>query len=251
MKNDLISAMIVEDNREARLLLENYLAAYVDIRLVASAKTVDEATLAFLKHRPQLVFLDVELDDRTGFEFLDNIRDLTENLKVIFTTAYDHYAVNAIKHSAFDYLLKPVDPEELMETVNKVKQELSSVPNSQKLINFLESLNSNGKSSSKLVIPYNKGFVVVDTSDIIMCRADGYVTHFYLLGNNKICSTKNLKKFEEFFVQKQFIRVHRSYMVNLAHVKGYTHIGEILLADNLTCPLGDTYKQHFVEVLAK
>jgi len=91
---------------------------------------------------------------------------------------------------------------------------------------------------------------VINISDIIMCQADGYMTHFYLLGKNKVSSTKTLKHYEEVF-DHQVIRVHRSYLVNLTHVKGYTNVGEVLLADNLSCPLGDTYKHQFLEVLGK
>lgn len=217
MKNELISAMIVEDSHEARLLLEKYLADYPYICLVASAKSVDEATLAFLKHRPELIFLDVELDNRTGFEFLDNIRDLTENLKVIFTTAYDHYALQAIKHSAFDYLMKPIDPEELSKSMQRLQgqADLKEAGFLQK-INFLQtSLNQN----KPLKLNIKHGFVLVNPSEILYCQADWSYTDIFTTDNTRHTISMNIGSLEDELPKTMFIRANRSLILNLNYLQ--------------------------------
>jgi len=244
-----LKTIVVDDEMPSREALTTYLRDFCpNVEIVAECDSVKSAYLAIQKFLPQLVFLDIEMPNGNGFDLLQLFKNPT--FKVIFVTAFSDYAIRAFRFSAIDYLLKPVKVDELIEAVEKVRKELHSVRSNTNLHTLIESLNTNGPNHSKIVVPNSKGYSVINISDIIMCQADGYVTHFYLLGKNKISSTKILKYYEEIF-DHQLIRVHRSYMVNLAHVKGYTHFGEILLADNLTCPLGDTYKQHFLEVLGK
>jgi two-component system, LytTR family, response regulator len=215
MKNESISAMIVEDNREARLLMEKYLAGYPDIRLVASAISVDEATLAFLKHRPELVFLDVELDDRTGFEFLENIRGITSELTVIFTTAFDHYAVEAIKHSAFDYLLKPVDPEELTNSVQKYLNKVSS----GQFDTSLKSLQSHLNERKQLKLNKKHGFVMVNPDEILYCQAEWNYTEIFMADTTHHMVAFNIGHLEGQLLAAGFIRANRSLILNLKYLQ--------------------------------
>jgi two-component system, LytTR family, response regulator len=224
MKNDAISAMVVEDNHEARLLLEKHLAVYPDIHLVASAGTVDEATLAFIKHRPGMVFLDVELEDRTGFEFLDNIREIAGDLIVIFTTAFDHYAVEAIKHSAFDYLLKPIDPEELDSSVQKFRSRETSHPFDK----HLDMLHS-GLKHKQLKLNKKHGFVVVDPLEIIYCKADWNYTEIFLIDGISHTITENIGSFMERLPPEDFIRANRSLILNLNFLKQVDKVKRICI----------------------
>ena len=215
MKNESISVLIVEDNRGARLLLEKYLAGFEDIHLVASAKSVDEATLAFLKFRPELVFLDVELDDRTGFEFLENIRGLASNLTVIFTTAFGHYAVEAIKHSAFDYLLKPVDPEELAHSVQKYRNKVSS---GQFDMN-MKSLQSHLNEPKQLKLNKKHGFVMVNPDEILYCQAEWNYTEIFMADAAHHMVALNIGHLEEKLPAAGFIRANRSLILNLKYLQ--------------------------------
>ena len=243
-----LKTILVDDEKPSREALATYIRDFCPgVKIVAECDSVKSAFQAIQEHQPQLIFLDIEMPNGNGFDLLQLFKNPT--FKVIFVTAFSDYAIRAFRFSAIDYLLKPVKVDELIEAVDKVKQELLSGPDNQNLISLMESLNHTDIQPHKLVIPNTKGYIVINTSDLIMCQADGYVTHFYILGKSKVCSTKILKHYEEILDHHQFIRVHRSHLVNLVHVKGYTHLGEILLADNLTCSLGDTYKQHFVEVL--
>lgn len=244
-----LKTIVVDDEMPSREALVTYIRDFCpDVEIVAECDSVKSAYQSILKHHPQLVFLDIEMPNGNGFDLLQLFKN--PSFKVIFVTAFSDYAIRAFRFSATDYLLKPVKVDELIEAVDKVKLELSTGSGNQNLHTLMESLNPNGNNHSKLVIPNNKGYSVINISDIIMCQADGYVTHFHLLGKAKVSSTKILKYYEEVF-DHQLIRVHRSYMVNVAHVKGYTHFGEILLDDNLTCPLGDTYKPNFLQLLGK
>lgn len=244
-----LKTIVVDDEKPSREALTTYIRDFCPgIEIVAECDSVKSAYKAILEHHPQLVFLDIEMPNGNGFDLLQLFKN--PSFKVVFVTAFSDYALRAFRCSATDYLLKPVKVDELIEAVDKAKQEYLSGSDNQNLVSLMESLNQKDPKPKKLVIPNNKGFVVINTSDIIMCQADGYITHFYLLGKNKITSTKILKYYEEIF-DHQLIRVHRSYMVNLAHIKGYTHQGEIILSDDLSCPLGDTYKQQFIGLLGK
>jgi two-component system LytT family response regulator len=180
----------------------------------------------------------------SGFDLLKMFKII--NFKVIFITAFSSYAVQAFRFSATDFLLKPVKISELIEAVTKVQNEVAvknSYLNVQALINNLSGQHT---LTENLVIPDSKGFNVVKTSDIIMCEADGYCTRFYINGNIKISSSRNLKFYTELLPQNLFIRTHHSYLVNLQHVKGYSHQEEILLTNDVKCPLSLANKHSFI-----
>lgn len=249
MDNTKLKTIIVDDEKPSREALATYLRDFCPgVEIVAECDSVKSAYQAIIENHPQLVFLDIEMPNGNGFDLLQLFKKHT--FKVIFVTAFSDYAIRAFRFSATDYLLKPVKVDELIEAVDKVKQELLMGDDNLNLVTLMERMNSKDQNYSRIVIPDTKGYMVVNTTDIIFCQADGYVTHFYLTGNRMTTSTKNLKHYEELF-DHQLVRVHRSHIVNPAHVKGYTNLGEILLADNLTCPLGDTYRQHFIELLGR
>jgi two-component system, LytTR family, response regulator len=211
MTTKAIPTLIVEDNHQARALLEKHLMNFPNINVVASAATVDDAILAFLKHRPCLVFLDVELDDRTGFEFLQNIRGISRDLTVIFITAFDHYAIEAIKYSAFDYLLKPVDPEELAATLEKFGKKHSEVDFDGNLNLLQHKLDE--KQHLKLSVKH--GFIWLRTGDILYCLADWNYTRIYLKDGKSHLVTMNIGQLEKKLPVKDFIRANRSLILNV------------------------------------
>jgi two-component system LytT family response regulator len=240
----MIRSVIVDDEKPSREVLHNYLRDYCpDVEVVAAANSVKSAVKIIKKLEPELVFLDIELGDGKGFDLLESFEN--PGFRVIFITAYSEFAVKAFRFSAADYLLKPVKVDELKEAVEKVKNIYgkSISPDTFKIL--LKNLSDSGSSFSTLVVPHIKGFEVLRTADIIMCRADGYCTNFYLTGERKVVSSKNLKQYEDLLSGDNFLRVHHSFIVNLTHVCSYTKQGEIILTDGNRASIGDAYKESF------
>ena len=250
MQTKLLKAIVVDDEKPSREALSTYIRDFCPgVEIAAECDSVKPAYQAILQHQPQLVFLDIEMPNGNGFDLLQLFK--TPPFKVIFVTAYSDYAIRAFRFAAADYLLKPVKIDELVEAVNKVKQDLENEQTNLNLQILMEDLALRDNHLHQLVIPDNKGFTVIKITDLIMCEADGYCSYFYLTGKRKITSTKGIKHFEEMFANQQIIRVHRSFLINLSKITGYTKQGVIRLEENLSCPLGNNYRQQFGEVLGK
>ena len=202
------------------------------------------ALSAIQKTTPDLVFLDIEMPDGTGFDLLNRFEKI--DFKIIFVTAYSEYAIKAFRFSAIDYLLKPVKIDELIDAVARVRSAGTTGISTEIISSLLNNLRSSSPKQSTLIIPNIRGFEVLRVSEIIMCQADGYCTIFHLSGNRKVVSSKNLKHFDGLLEDQNFLRVHHSYLVNLDHITGYTRQGEILLSEGMKAFLGDSYKNEFV-----
>lgn len=247
MQSKKIRTIIADDERPARETLANYLKEYCpSVEIVAECNDVANAYAEIVQHTPDLVFLDIEMPNGSGFDLLRKFSKI--DFTVIFITAYSEYAVQAFRFSAVDYLMKPLKISELIDAVAKVERNLSLSNSAPGLETLLQNLGSSPNNVFKnLVIPNLKGFKVVQTDEIIMCEADGYCTNFYLSDKSKITSSHNLKFYEECLTGSEFLRVHNSYLINKQHVKGYSSFGEIHLANGLSCPLGTSRKQLFLE----
>ena len=245
MLHKSIKTIIVDDEKPSREALVNYITEYCpDIEIVSECKSVKTAYKSISELKPHLVFLDIEMPNGSGFDLLKMFE--TIDFKVIFITAFSDYAIQAFRFSATDYLLKPVKVVELIDAVAKVQQELTILDTNQHIHLLLQKLALPDEITKTLVIHHSKGFDVIRTSDIILCKADGYCTNFFMNGHTKICSSKSLKYYEEILPGDQFLRVHNSYIINMNHVKGYTFNGEILLSENQSCFLSSAHKQSFL-----
>ncbi len=250
MKTHNIRTIIVDDEKPAREVLSNYLREFCpNIQIVAECNSAKNAFKAITEHQPQLVFLDVEMPKGSGFDLLRKFSSI--HFKVIFITAFSNYAIQAFRFSAADFLLKPLKISELKDAVNKVFHELELMNSYLSVKALLDNLSGHTPPNGKLVISDTKGFSVIKTSDIIYCEADGYCTCFYLTGKTKISTSRNLKFYEELLPTDQFFRTHHSFIVNLHHVKGYSHQEEILLTEGLKCPLSAGNKHTFLSLFKK
>ncbi len=250
MQNQLLTAIVVDDEKPSREALSTYIRDFCpNVKVVTECDNANLAYQAILEHQPKLVFLDIEMPNGDGFDLLRMFKRI--DFKVIFVTAFSEYALRAFRYSATDYLLKPVKVDELVEAVAKVGQELSLQHTNLNLQKLMEGLTHKETNHNDLVIPSTKGFTVIKISELIMCEADGYCTHFYLTGKQKLTSSKNLKHYEELLGNHSMMRVHHSNLINLNHVKGYCHQGEISLSEEICCPLGNNYKVKFLEVFGK
>jgi two-component system, LytTR family, response regulator len=246
----MIRAIVVDDEKPSREVICNYLRDYCeDIQVITTASSVKSAFKAIQKHNPDLVFLDIELGDGKGFDLLTMFEKI--NFKIIFVTAYSDYAIKAFRVNAIDYLLKPVKIDELKEAVEKAKTTRSINSDSERIAALIKSFSDTKSFQKTITIPHLKGFEVLKVNEIIMCKADGYCTEFYLTGKRKVLSTKNLKNYETPLIEYNFIRVHHSFMVNLDHVCSYSKQGEIILTEANRASLGDTYKDDFIKCFGK
>ncbi len=243
----MIRAIIVDDNKSSRDTLNNYILKYCkDVKIETQAEGVNSGLESIYKCHPDLIFLDVEMKDGTGFDLLKQIKKI--DFKIIFVTGFEKYAVMAFKYSASDYLLKPVNINELVEAVEKVKVEINLKTGSQNISALMDMVNHQDKEIETIVITDSKGFKILHIKSIIKCKADGSCTHFYLTDNSAVVSSKNLGYFDYLLENKFFLKVHKSNFINLQHVKGYISSDQtIQLSGNLTAPLGDTFKKAFLQ----
>lgn len=217
----MINAIIVDDEQHCvnRLsgLLEQHFGSTV--RVLDSFNTVDTALTGSKQLQPDLVFLDMQIHDKTGFDLLNQINDI--NFDVIFTTAYEKYAVQAFKFSAVDYLLKPIDADELKHALDRLEARISKFETARKIDALFDNMKATNAGSKRIGIHTVSGITYVPVSDIIRCESAINYTTVFMKDNKKLTVAKTLKEFEDMLVDYNFFRVHNSHLVNLAFIKQY------------------------------
>jgi two-component system LytT family response regulator len=212
-------ALVVDDEKRARETICNMIMLYVpEIKEIIEADSVKEALHKIEKESPDLLFLDINLGDGNGF---DVVEQLDSPLPVIFVTAYDQYVMKALKVSAVDYIMKPVDPEELVSAVNKAMQVLSRAAMQEQLQLFLNNVRDKETIVTKIMLKTMESIHIVKVEDIIYCQAERNYTTFKLLDDTEIIVSKNLREYEEILPQQDFMRPHQSYLVNVNHIIRY------------------------------
>ncbi|KXK44737.1 MAG: Sensory transduction protein LytR [Bacteroidetes bacterium ADurb.Bin141] len=244
----MIKAVIIDDEQHCIDRLCNLLPEIKNpvIQLSGTAQTVDEGISLISKHHPQLVFLDVQIADKTGFDLLKAIPDA--QFQVIFTTAHDRYALQAFRFCALDYLLKPVDADELQAALLKVNASKNNSVISEQISELLKGV---GTKPRKIGVPTLNGIVFVPVSEIIRCHADGNYTELHLAGKKQMVVSKTLKEFENLLADYSFFRVHHSDLVNLDYVKSYNKGkgGYLMLDDNSSVEVSSRRKEELLKKL--
>jgi two-component system LytT family response regulator len=240
----MMKAVIVEDEMHNREALKNLLTEFCDdVEVVGVGASVMEAVEVIRKTRPDVIFLDIELQVGTGFDVLTQVSDL--DLDVIFTTAFEHYAIKAIKFSSMDYLLKPIDVEELQNAVAKARARKHESDHKQQLEVLLSNLSS--KVMKKICLATGDRIEFVRVEEIVMCEASGSYTNVYLKDKRKIMVSKHLKEYETLLGDENFMRVHNSFVINLNEVKQYVKSegGYILMNDNQQVSISPKKRDEF------
>src|ERR1700752_2887757 len=215
----MIRTIIVEDEPKNLKVLQNLVAEYCpQLQLVGSASTVESAHEIILKENPDLLFLDIELLYGNAFDLLDKLKPV--KFEVIFVTAFNDYALKALKYSALDYLLKPVSLEELKTAVQKAVERSNLKDINQKLTNLLENLHRPADLPSRLALPTQVGLIFVPMQEIIRLQAMGGYTAVFSPGG-KIIASRNIKEYEDILPESMFCRIHHSHIINLNAVKKY------------------------------
>jgi len=214
-----MTVIIIDDEAKGRLALRQKLKNYCpNVNILAEAADGIEALAAIEKHHPQLIFLDIEMPKMNGFEMLNNIEE--KDFQIIFTTAYDQYAIKAIKYAAFDYLLKPVDIEELKTAILRAGN--AEPQKTKKQIELLQqNIQHPKKQLNKLAIPTLEGLLFFDINDIIHLEANSNYTFIHFSDKTKITASKTLKEFEDILPEDIFFRTHHSHLINLNFIKRY------------------------------
>jgi two-component system LytT family response regulator len=246
----MIKALLVEDEAQSRQLLKTLLNKNCpDIEVVGMAANVKEASEGIQKYQPDLVFLDITMPDGTGFDLLEKTSPI--KFDIIFTTATDKYAVKAIKYSALDYLLKPIDVEELKQSVSKViqkKQQLNTVEN---LTHLLQNLKQSTDSYQKITLPTGSAYEIIYIKDIIRCEAEGSYTMFFLTSGKKLLVTAGLKHYEDLLPHKEFMRIHHHHLININHVSRIlkNEGSFVVMSDDMKIEMSRRKKDEFLEAL--
>ncbi len=214
----ILKAVIVDDEIRSREFLKNLVNDFCsDVKVTGLAATVEEAVNLIRTQQPDLVFLDIELHAGTGFDVLQHFNE--PGFHVVFTTAYDHYAIKAIKFSALDYLLKPIDVEELEKSVEKAKEKVANNTSRQAINMLLQNLRKPANTDYSITLATSEGLEFVPLYNIIRLEASGPYTHFILKDGKKIMVSKNLKEYENLLGEYHFFRVHNSHIINMKEVK--------------------------------
>ncbi|MDN4166267.1 LytTR family DNA-binding domain-containing protein [Cytophagales bacterium LB-30] len=240
-----MKAVLVEDEKHSRETLRNLIEEFCkDVYIVGVAESVDDAVQVIRSTNPDLVFLDIELQTGSGFDVLSKLSDMS--FDVIFTTAYEHYAIRAIKFSSLDYLLKPIDIEELQRAVNKARANHYVAYQKQQLETLLA--NIAGKTVKRICLATADRLEFVSVSDISLCEASGSYTNFYMKDGRKVMVSKHLKEYETLLTDEQFMRVHNSFLVNLKEVKQYVKSegGYLIMNDNKQVSISPKKRDEFL-----
>ncbi|MDP4286195.1 MAG: LytTR family DNA-binding domain-containing protein [Bacteroidota bacterium] len=249
----MIQALIIDDEQHcidslSLLLKENYSQS---VKEIGACHSVEEGVRAIRELKPGLVFLDVEMRNQTGFDLLQQIGEI--NFEVIFITAHEKYAVQAFRFSAFDYLLKPVNRNQLVTAIDKLKEKFSQKEQSQKIETLFHNLKTMTGVSRKISIPTGNGLLFPEVNEIIRCESDSNYTHIYLKDQQKITVARTLREFEELLADCNFYRVHNSHLINLSFIKSYQKGkgGMVTLTDNTQIEVSVRRKEQFLKKISE
>ena len=242
-----LTAAIVDDIAQARATLKEDLAAYCpNIEIIGEADGVVTGSKLLNKIKPDVVFLDIQLQDGTGFDILEILGSIS--FQVIFTTASDEFAIKAFKFSAVDYLLKPVDPDELIVAVQKVSKVNNSTQENYDLL-----LNTVKEQSApkRMALHTLEKIHVTDIADIVRCESNGNYTTFYFKNGQKLLVTKTLKEYDQMLSEYKFARVHQSHLINAQQIKEFVKVdgGYIVMRDGSKIPVSLRKKSVVMKLL--
>ncbi len=230
----MIKTIIVEDEKNIRENLQKLLKEYCpQVEIIAVCGSAKEGRKAIIKHKPDLIFLDIEMPEENGFQMLERIPSI--DFEVVFATAFDQYGIKAIKFCALDYLLKPIDITELLNAIKKVEERIQEKSANNRILQLINNKNF-AKSSKKIALPLSDKIEFVEVQSIIRCQSEGNYTHFFLKNGQKLMVSKTLKEYDELLTDSGFLRTHQSHLINLKEIKSFVKSdgGYIVMNDGST-----------------
>jgi two-component system, LytTR family, response regulator len=240
-------AIIIDDEDKSRATLSSFISKYCPtLTIVDLADGVATGIASIKKHSPDVVFLDIEMDDGTGFDVIEGVTGVTFDL--IFVTAYNQYALKAFRYSAIDYLLKPINPEELIQAVNK----LSDSSRLDQIEQKLEVLLLNQNALKKIAFPSLQGLRLEEPQNIAYCESDNYYTNIHLKNGEKLVISKTLKEYDQMLQDEGFFRAHQKYLVNISFISSYAKSdgGYLTLENGAILPVSRRKKDELLKLIS-
>ena len=247
----MLRTVIIDDEFHIRDTLVNMLEMNCpEVRVLGQASGVASGIAAIKELQPELIFLDIQMKDGTGFDLLQAFPAI--DFKVIFVTAFDHYALQAFRFSAVDYLLKPVNPEQLKEAVSRAGNLIHEDFNKQMKV-LEENLKSATNKNKKIILRTSESIHLLEVGNIICCDSDSSYTTVHTVEGDKIIVSRTLKEFEEMLTECGFYRVHKSFLINLVHIKRFDRQegGYIILTNGLKIPVASRKRDEMLAMLEK
>lgn len=244
----MIKAIIIDDIEQARITLKKDLQVYSpDVEIIGEANGVVEGAKLLKNTKPDILFLDIQMQDGSGFDLLDILKEI--NFKIIFITASDAHAIKAFRYAAIDYLMKPVDPDELISALRKYREHNPNENENYKLLN--ETLKNAQKPHERLALHTQDKIHIVNIQDIIRCESNINYTEFHFSNGKKFLVTKTLKDFEDLLNDQGFYRVHQSHLVNTKYIKEFvkTDGGYLIMTDGCNVPVSSRKRPEVVKML--
>jgi len=242
--------LIIDDENRTREFVKKIIDSFqLDIEVFTDGENVETGIEAINRINPDIVLLDIQMPDGTGFDVLNSIE--TKNFEVIFITAYQEYAIKAIKFSALDYILKPIDSEELHSSIITAMDALEFKREDDQYLALENNIQATNRR--KLVLKTQESVFVVDLSEIVRCEADKNYTFFYLNSGKKILVSRTLKDYETMLNGYGFFRIQQSHLINLEYLDRYdkTQGGAIIMKDGVSVPLSSAKKEQFFKLLER
>lgn len=245
----MIRCVIVEDEEIARNVLKSLLAQYCkDVMVCAEADDISSGKTMIEAYHPDLVFLDIEMPGGSGFKLLNNIENI--DFEVVFITAYEQFAIKAIRHDALDYILKPIDPKELVAAVEKVKEAKYKKALKKQYDSLLKTLDPDQLTVRKISISTADKIHLIDVDNIIRCESDNYYTIIFFKDGNSLMVSKTLKEMEQKLEEFDFVRTHKSHLVNIRCIMNFIKDEMmVVLTDGSKIPVSKRKKERIMEVI--
>lgn len=250
----MITAIIIDDDDNLRRGMKSLLSRFApDITIIGEADSAKTGSKLLLESQPQVVFLDIHLGDGTGFDLLEEVykNGVKITAQIIFITAHEQYAIKAFRFSALDFLLKPVDPEELQKVIAKLKIVIDKNDNAAHIDLLLENIRKKVDNFKRIALSNSDGIHLFEVSDIIRCESEHNYTKFYIKNNKPVLISKTLKEYEDLLTEHGFERIHQSHLINIAYLKSYIKKdgGYVVMADNSNLPISQRKKDRLQELL--
>lgn len=248
----MIKCVLVDDETNALEMMEWLLKTYCpQAEIAAMCNTAEKGIEAINRYKPDVVFLDIEMPRMNGFDMLEQVKNLS--FEIVFCTAYDQFAIKAFKYAALNYLLKPVDPDDLKITMQRI-EEKKTIPSKEQFALLLQHINRPPKlTPSRIALTTGEGLIFVATGDILYCKAESNYTNVVLTGGRKITVSRVLKELDETLSGIDFYRVHSSFLININHVKKFIRGegGYIVMDNDENITLSRSRRQEFMELFSR